>query len=496
MGIPRAERGGGPVRFSLLGALFLLAAGCALPPCPDRPPARVQLLSVNDTYVLEPDGQGRGGLARVATLVRRLRQERPATLFVLAGDTLSPSLLSSLFRGRHMVEAWNALGLDVATFGNHEFDFGPATLLERMRESRFLWLSANVRDRSTGRPFGEARRALLRDLDGARVGLIGLTLAETANTSNPGPGVVFAPPLDAARAAVAELGAVDLRVALTHLELRRDRELAEVLPLHVILGGHDHDPIVEEHGRTLILKPGADAVNLGQVQLELGCGGTLLGRRHRLIPVEASIPAAADVLALVDRYAAQADRELDQPAGEISRPLDAREAVTRREETPVGRFLAELMRERMGADVGLLNSGAIRGNRVIPPGTVTRRDFRTLLPFDNVVVLLEVPGAALRQALERSVASLPRPAGAFLQTAGLSYSADLGRPPGERITRLEVGGRPLRPEGRYRVAVPDFLARGGDGYAVLKAGRPLVSPEEGPGLIDTVLEAVARGRFP
>ncbi len=88
----------------------LLCAGCAAVPCPDRPAARVQLLSVNDTYALEPDAEGRGGLARVATLVRRLRQDRPGTLFALAGDTLSPSLLSSLFRGRHMVEAWNALG--------------------------------------------------------------------------------------------------------------------------------------------------------------------------------------------------------------------------------------------------------------------------------------------------------------------------------------------------------------------------------------------------
>jgi len=482
------------VRVSLCGVILLLAAGCAAAPCPDRPVARVQFLSLNDVYGLEPDAQGRGGLARAATLVRRLRRDRPGTLFALAGDTLSPSLLASLFRGRHMVEAWNALGLDVATFGNHEFDFGAVTLLERMKESRFLWLSANVLDRSSGRPFGGAHSSLLRDLDGARVGLIGLTLAETANTSNPGPDIAFAPPLDAARAAVAQMGAVDLRVGLTHLELRRDRELAEAVPLHLILGGHDHDPIVEEHGRTLIIKAGAEAVNLGQVEYEVGCGGKVLGRRHRLIPVDAAIPAAPDVAALVGRYAARADRELDQPVGETPRPLDARESVMRRGEAPVGRFLAELMRERMGADVGLLNSGAIRGNRVIQPGPLTRRTFRELLPFDNVVVLVEVTGAALRQALERSVAALPRPAGAFLQTAGLRYSADLTRPPGQRITALEVGGRPLQPAGRYRVAAPDFLARGGDGYAMLREGRLLVSPEEGPGLIDTVLEALGRGQ--
>ena len=111
---------------------------------------RIQLLLVNDVYLLEPVA-GRGGLARVATLERELRGQTPHTLFALAGDTLSPSLLSTLRQGAQMIEGWNAVGLDVATFGNHEFDFGAAVLAERVRESRFPWLSANVLDRATDR---------------------------------------------------------------------------------------------------------------------------------------------------------------------------------------------------------------------------------------------------------------------------------------------------------------------------------------------------------
>ena len=82
--------------------------------------------------------------------MRDLRRESPHTLFVLAGDTLSPSLLSTVRQGAQMIEAWNALGLDLATFGNHEFDFGPAVLARRMRESRFAWVSSNVVDGATG----------------------------------------------------------------------------------------------------------------------------------------------------------------------------------------------------------------------------------------------------------------------------------------------------------------------------------------------------------
>src|SRR4029077_11290062 len=96
--------------------------------------------------------------------------------------------------GAQMVAALDAVGLDFATFGNHEFDFGPAVLAERMKESKFRWLSANVVDRSSGRPFGGASPDTVLTLGGARVGLFGLTMADAARTSRPGPDIGFNPP--------------------------------------------------------------------------------------------------------------------------------------------------------------------------------------------------------------------------------------------------------------------------------------------------------------
>jgi 5'-nucleotidase len=444
--------------------------------------------------VLDPVA-GRGGLARVATLVRALERESPNTVLALAGDTLSPSLLSTLRRGAQMIEGWNALGLGVATFGNHEFDFGPAVLAQRIGESRFPWVASNVVDDATGRPFGGARRWLRRDFDGVRVGLIGLTTPDAARTSNGGASVRFDDPLEAARGALAELGAVHLRVAVTHLPLLQDRALAAALPIDAILGGHDHDPVLLEDGRAVIVKAGADAINLGQVAYEVRCGA-VIGRRQRLIPVDERLAEAPDVAELVRRQAALLARELETPVGRTAVPLDARESLVRREETPLGRFFAALMRERVGGQVGLLNSGAIRGNRVLPPGPITKRDIRELLPFSNTVTLLEVTGDALRAALERSVDELPRPTGHFLQTSGIEFSVDPGQPPGRRIGAVTVSGQPLDPAGRYRVATLDYLARGQDGYPMLAASRVLLGPEDGPGLIETVLEGLAAGRSP
>lgn len=455
---------------------------------------RIQLLLVNDVYVLEPVA-GRGGLPRVATLARELRRQTPHTLFALAGDTLSPSLLSTLRQGAQMIEGWNAAGLDVATFGNHEFDFGAALLAERMRESRFPWLSANVLDRASGLPFGGARAGRAWDFDGVRVGVIGLTTPEAARTSNPGPGLRFDDPLAAGRAALAALGPLTLKVAVTHLPLREDRELAAALALDAILGGHDHDPMLHEDGRAVIVKAGADALNVGQVEYEVRCGA-VIARRQRLIPVDERLAEAPDVVALVRQQAALLARELDVEVGRTPVALDARESLTRREETPLGRFFAALLRDRVGAQVGLLNSGAIRGNRVIPAGPVTKRDIRGLLPFSNTVTLLEVTGAALRAALERSVDELPRPTGHFLQTAGIRMTVDPSRPPGQRVGPIEIEGRPLDPAALYRVAAPDYLARGQDGYSMLGAARVLLAPEDGPGMIETILDALAGGRSP
>src|SRR5581483_9548694 len=163
----------------LLAALAI--AGCAAsdptrPSATAPPPIHVTLLQINDAYVLEPvDGGRRGGMARLGTLVKRARAANPNTILAHAGDAISPSPMSTVLRGEQMIAVLNAVGVDVATFGNHEFDFGVDVLRRRMGESRFAWLTANVLDRATGAPFGGAARERLVALGSARIGVFGLT---------------------------------------------------------------------------------------------------------------------------------------------------------------------------------------------------------------------------------------------------------------------------------------------------------------------------------
>src|SRR5215204_7280248 len=131
---------------------------------------RVTLLQVNDVYQFSPVDLGtKGGLGRVLTLRKSIQQENPNTLFLLAGDTISPSVESITYKGAQMIEAWNTAGLDYATFGNHEFDFGPDVLKERIKESKFGWVAANVIDTTTNKSFGDVPPFVVREFGGVKV---------------------------------------------------------------------------------------------------------------------------------------------------------------------------------------------------------------------------------------------------------------------------------------------------------------------------------------
>ena len=141
---------------------------------PSAPRARAPLtiLQINDVYSTVPI-DGAGGLARVATLKRRLSEAGLTPLLVLAGDFLSPSVASSVFKGEQMVAALNAAGVDMATFGNHEFDFGADVLRQRMKESRWQWVASNLVDAS-GKPLAGTVPYVVRTFGSLRVGFIGL----------------------------------------------------------------------------------------------------------------------------------------------------------------------------------------------------------------------------------------------------------------------------------------------------------------------------------
>ena len=457
---------------------------------------RVTLLQVNDVYQFAPVDQGaRGGLARVLTLKEEIEKQSPHTLFLLAGDTISPSVESITYKGAQMIDAWNVAGLDYATFGNHEFDFGPDVLRQRMKESRFKWIAANVIDKKTGKPFGDALPYIVREFEGVKVGLFGLVLPETKTTSRPGPDVDFLSPCETARKMVSELHGQGVKtiVALTHLSMGEDKEVARCADVDVIIGGHEHSLLESASGGAPIFKMTADAREMGRIDLNIVKDtGTVESIDWRVIPVTRQTKEDPRFAAINRKYGSLL-KKLAQVVGRTTVDLDARSAIGRQEETNVGNFIADAFRTATGADVAIMNGGSIRADEIIRPGPIANRDVLSLLPFKNKVVKLELTGALLREALEHGVARSAEDSepGRFPQVSGIRFTFDATRPAGSRIVNVTINGKPLNEKAKYTLATSDYVAiDGGDGYEMLKQGRVLIPREQARFDSDVVRAAI------
>jgi 5'-nucleotidase len=446
---------------------------------------RVTLLQLNDVYQFGPVDHGtRGGIARVMTLKKEVETENPNTLFLLAGDTISPSVESITYKGAQMIESWNAAGLDYATFGNHEFDFGPAVLSERIKESRFGWLAANVIDRKTGKPFGGAQSFVIREFDGVKIGIFGLVLQSTKAESRPGPDVDFLDPCETAKQVVSEIHnqGAKVVVALTHLSMREDKRVARCADVDVVVGGHEHTLLESAAGGTPIFKMTADARELGRIDLNISKdSGQVESIDWRIIPVTNQIKEAPEFAAITNKYR-RLMPNLAHVVGRTRVVLDARSAEGRTRETNVGNFITDAFRKATRADVALINGGSIRADALISPGVLTMRDVLSILPFSNRIVKVELTGATLSAIIEHGLSrsAEDREPGRFPQVSGIEFSFDASRPPGSRIVDIKVNGQPLVEGKKYTMATTNFLfVDGGDGYTMLKKSTALIPPEKG-----------------
>ena len=454
----------------------------------------ITLLHLNDVYEITPVAGGKsGGLSRVATVRQRLQQANPNTLTILAGDALSPSALGTAkvngesLAGQQMVAVLNALGVDYATLGNHEFDLSAPQFLQRLRESRFQWISSNVLDAS-GQPFPGVVVNKIHTVKGqsgtpVRVGFLGLTL-----NSNRAAYVQYRDPVQSARSQVQALKrqGADIIVALTHLSLAEDHQVAAQVPeIDLILGGHEHENIQQwrlvTRSRSTCPDPGipifkADA-NVRTVyvhQLRYDTQTRCLAIASQLESITDAIPPEPRTEAVVQQwlqlgFAAfqQNGFEPAKPVATISQAWDGLEASVRNRSTVLTERIAQAMLQAIaGAELAIYNSGAIRIDDVIPPGVVTQYDVLRILPFEGTVVEVKMPGTLLQRVLTQGQAN--RGAGGFLQTANVTQNA---------AGQWLVQGQPLVGDREYRVAISSFLLSGREqGLEFLKTEGTTLKP--------------------
>ena len=472
-GLARGQNGA--VRAPLLVAVLagpLLAA-------PPTPPREATVLYVNDAHELAPvvDRHGdRGGVARLKAVADRLKAERPGALLVFGGDLAGGTLFGGVFRGEPTVDALGRAGVGLASFGQHDFDFGAAHAETLVRRSAFPWITSNLVDRE-GRPFASLPTRKLVRLGTLAVGFVGLTDDFDSTTPE---GLVFAGDLVAAAAreekALRAEGA-EAVVALTQAGFEANRRLLASVPgIDAVLTEEESEEVsvVRWVGGRPVAAP---CGNLGSVvELALEKRGAAIVARLTAHPVDGSVPADPGLAREEAAWTAKLEERVASPIGSLGSALEAEGSVA--SETALGDLVADAFRAATGADVALVPGSSQRAS--LTAGPLARRNAVAVLPFGNRVVAVEMSGAALRGALGRGLDAAGRRSGSLLQVSGLSYAGDLSAPEGSRLGEVRVGGEPLRDDAAYRVAVSSFLAAGGDGHRDVAAGRRLSAPGDEP----------------
>ena len=454
--------------------------------------------------------------AKVAAMKDDYEARGAQVILADAGDYSQGTVYVSLEKGKNAVTMMNLAGYDVATIGNHEFDYGYAQLKTNLESAKFEVVCANVLQ--DGSPVFDAYTKISKG--GVQVAFVGLETPEAQTKANPAliQGLTFLAgdemyaavqtQVDAARTAGA-----DIVIVLTHLGVDSSSEPNTSYDLYKKV--HDIDFIIDGHSHTVMTKgpegepiqsTGTALNNIGVITID---NATKKIESNELIPIwhteevdgkevtvydytKSDATVANDAKAIIDLIDADYDQKFAESAVDLN---GAKAPGNRTEETNLGDLITDAMMwaiktKAPGVDmnnaVAITNGGGIRA--AIAKGDITKKDVNTVLPFGNTLAVVYVKGSELLEALEVSTYCTPKSLGGFPQFAGMEvelntaceYDANDTTYPGStyfgpksinRITIKTVNGKAFDKDATYAVITNNFLAAGGDTYYAFAAAQ-------------------------
>lgn len=458
----------------------------------------ITILSTTDlhgTILPTMDYEGntnRGGIARIASKIGEIRRETPGTLLVDSGDTFQGTAASFLDKGQVIVRLVNHLKYDAWTLGNHEFDWGTDTLAACLASAKVPVLAGNLKPVSEDakRKFAKVQPFVLKEVDGVKVAIVGLTTPGIPNWSRPRliPGLEFeSSPATLARVIpqVKSAGA-QVIVLATHQGIRESgddhaNELFAIargfLEIDAIAGGHTHRNWPEyKFPRTEILYCQAAywGTHLGRIDLVYDTEAKkVVRRKSTTIVMDESVPLDPKILELAKPQLDAAEKELSRELGVATK--DFTPAGAPRYETPIHNVIfeaiVEALREKDVA-VDAVVHGLLDDRAMLREGKLRVADAWKIVPYENTIGVIEVTPAELKEILEENARSRDR----FRGIWGLRMKLKTSAPQGERVLALTDGaGKPLDESKRYKVAFNSYeLASGGTRFSKLReiAERP------------------------
>ncbi|HEY6059485.1 MAG TPA: 5'-nucleotidase C-terminal domain-containing protein [Gemmatimonadales bacterium] len=460
------------------------------PPVPQTDSTLLRVLAITDFHgALQPRvwawSQGRpvGGAAAIKTWLDNLAKDCGCPSVRLdGGDEIQGTPLANFEFGRPVIAAFNSLAIDAATIGERDFEWGVDTLQARVREARYPFVSANISD-SAGRVPDWVTPWTVVTRGGAKVAVIGLTTRSTPETTRPGnlAELVFGDLAGAVRRVLpAARAAADFVIVLAHGGAVCDSTgcRGEILALadgldsasvDLIVAGHTHERVDTVVHGIPIVQAGSSGRAIAVVDFVRAAGGGRVVRTRLETPWADSVAPDRDITTALFREQHVVDSITARTVASLRTPLGRTG-----DEYPLGRLVADAYRNIGKADVALINNGGIRAD--LPAGPVSYGALFDVQPFQNRLVRVTLTGAELRATLEHALAG-GRPQ---VHVSGLQVWYSPTRSEGHRIRRVRLlNGRSLDLKRHYTLAVPDFLANGGDGFAMLTT-----APRVDAGVVD------------
>lgn len=463
------------------------------------------------TCLPSEEGAGRcvGGVDRVIGLLRSMKEsvmlQGQDSLFLHAGDEFQGTLFFTYYGPKLSTYILNAMEFDAFTFGNHEFDLGPAgvhTLLSQLNPNTTI-VSSNVDFSRNPELSWVAQRVvpfkIVSAPSGARYGIVGVTTDRTPELSSPGPSISFKPMRESVQDAIDVLRTehnVDKIIVLSHIGFTVDVSLAESLHgVDVIVGGHSHTDLSADAYPTMkhnadgtpvcIVQAWAWGHKLGHLEVSFdptsGAVQSCTGTATLITPKTPSDPTIRDI---VEEFRPAVTHLLTIPVAIVSQPLRADNC--KEGECSLGNLITDAVLNKTKALIAFVNSGGIRSS--IAAGNVSLGAVYEAFPFGNTVGSLDMDGTLLMKTFEYSCAHVGWPS--FLQVSGIQVYCH-GSEDGKVALRVKSPSTgqwvPVLPSSQYKVVTSNFLWNGGDGYSFLTDVRGQVF-DHGSSLAEILVE--------
>ncbi len=457
--------------------ISIAAAVMALTLAPAALAEKLVLLHTNDTHSqIDPDDiDGQGGIARRKVLIDSVRAANPNTLLIDAGDAVQGTLYFNLFKGEVEQKAMNALGYDLRILGNHEFDNGVEKLAQVLEGTNGEFLSTNY-DLSQSPLKDKFHKYTTRRVGNRKIGFIAINLNPKGMIAEGNyNGVRYLDAIESANAAawwLKNVDSCDMVVALTHIgynsSLTGDKQLAEASSnIDVIIGGHSHDLITPDskgnltsrinnrNGKpVLVTQTGKSGKNIGQIDIDLDN----LTADYKVLRIDKRLDAGnvKEVADIIAPYRAGVDSMMNVP---VTKSVLAMERSSQPQVNWASDMVLDMGRSMAkNVDFAIMNKGGLR--RALPKGVITEGHIKSLMPFNNKIVVIDIKGSDLLGAFE----VMARGGGnGVSKNVQVKYAKAT-----PALRQVLVDGQPIDPDKTYRVVTIDYLAGGGDYMETLR----------------------------